>query len=62
MERQETTQKRASRPATKRATKQIIISENDLRQRAYEIYLQRGLSTGNEVGDWLQAEQELKAN
>jgi hypothetical protein len=62
MERQETTQKRASLPATKRVKKQFTISENDLRQRAYEIYLKRGPSTGNEVGDWLQAEQELKAN
>jgi len=30
-----------------------------IRDRAYEIYLQRGAQPGYEVEDWLQAEREL---
>lgn len=30
-------------------------------QRAYEIYLQRGAGWGNELNDWLLAEQEIAA-
>jgi hypothetical protein len=33
--------------------------EQDIRTRAYEIYLQRGGQPGNELDDWLQAEREL---
>ena len=33
--------------------------EQEIRNRAYEIYLQRGAQPGNEVEDWLQAEREL---
>ena len=33
--------------------------EQEIRNRAYEIYLQRGTQPGNEVEDWLQAEREL---
>jgi hypothetical protein len=41
------------------------ISGNDspsceqIRLRAYEIYLERGSLPGNELDDWLQAEREL---
>ena len=34
--------------------------EQEIRNRAYEIYLQRGGQAGYEVDDWLQAERELK--
>ncbi len=27
--------------------------------RAYELYLQRGAQDGNDLADWLQAEEEL---
>ena len=37
-------------------------SEQDIRHRAYEIYLKRGGQPGNELEDWLQAERELTAN
>jgi hypothetical protein len=30
-------------------------------QRAYEIFLERGGQHGEDLGDWLRAEQELKA-
>jgi hypothetical protein len=33
--------------------------EQEIRNRAYEIYLQRRAQPGNEVEDWLQAEREL---
>jgi hypothetical protein len=34
-------------------------SEQEIRNRAYEIYLQRGAQPGYEVEDWLQAEREF---
>jgi hypothetical protein len=36
------------------------ISEQQIRERAYEIYLARGDQNGDEVSDWLAAERELK--
>jgi hypothetical protein len=33
--------------------------EQEIRDRAYEIYLQRGAQPGHELEDWLQAEREL---
>ena len=35
--------------------------EQEIRDRAYEIYLQRGGQAGYEVDDWLQAERELSS-
>jgi hypothetical protein len=34
-------------------------SHEEIRLRAYEIYLERGGLPGNELDDWLQAEREL---
>ena len=34
--------------------------EEEIRNRAYDIYLQRGAQPGYELEDWLQAERELK--
>ena len=36
--------------------------EQEIRSRAYEIYLQRGGQPGNELDDWLRAELELTTN
>jgi len=33
--------------------------EQDIRRRAYEIYLERGQEPGDELDDWLKAEREL---
>jgi hypothetical protein len=33
--------------------------DEEIRNRAYEIYLQRGGQPGYELEDWLQAEREL---
>ena len=35
-------------------------SHEEIRLRAYEIYLERGGFPGNELDDWLQAERELE--
>lgn len=34
--------------------------ENDIRRRAYEIYLERAEQQDTELDDWLQAERELE--
>ena len=36
-------------------------AEEQVRIRAYEIYLERAGSYGSDVDDWLQAEAEVKA-
>jgi DUF2934 family protein len=35
-------------------------SEDEVRVRAYQRYLERGGSHGNDVEDWVEAEKELK--
>jgi hypothetical protein len=34
--------------------------EDEIRRRAYELYLQRGTASGSEAEDWLTAEREVK--
>jgi DUF2934 family protein len=34
--------------------------EEEIRRRAYEIYLERGQQPGGELDDWLAAERELE--
>jgi hypothetical protein len=34
--------------------------EDEIRRRAYEIYLERGSTTGNEHEDWVAAEREVR--
>jgi hypothetical protein len=34
--------------------------EERIRQRAYELYLQRGSQPGSDIDDWLQAEEEIR--
>lgn len=36
-------------------------SEQEIRRRAYEIYLEHGAQPGHELEDWLRAERELTA-
>ena len=35
-------------------------SDEEIRRRAYEIYLERGDLPGDEIDDWLRAERELQ--
>jgi Protein of unknown function (DUF2934) len=50
----------------KEAKRQSVIedqpqpTENEIRERAYEIYCGRNGGLGDELGDWLKAEAELK--
>jgi hypothetical protein len=37
------------------------VTASDIARRAYELYEQRGGEHGHDLGDWLQAEQELRA-
>jgi len=36
------------------------ITDDQIAERAYQIYLERGGTEGDPVSDWLQAEQELR--
>jgi hypothetical protein len=36
--------------------------EQEVRRRAYEIYLERGEEPGRDLEDWLQAERELASH
>lgn len=37
-------------------------SEQEIRERAYQIYLERGGQPGHDVDDWFQAQRELRAH
>jgi hypothetical protein len=41
---------------------QPTYTEDEIRQRAYAIYLARAGGPGDELDDWLKAEAELKAS
>ena len=61
MGRTATTRQQAPLPATQKAEpKQPALTEDDVRRRAYEIYVKRVANAGDEVNDWLQAERELR--
>jgi hypothetical protein len=63
MVRTATTKQRTPLPPTQKVEpKQPTITEDAVRLRAYELYLQRGANPGDEVSDWLQAERELLAD
>ena len=42
------------------ASMENTMHEEEIRRRAYEIYLERGEQPGRELDDWLQAERELE--
>lgn len=52
-------------PETKRtkareAAFETLPLEEQVRRRAYELYVQRGNQSGSEFDDWLQAESEIR--
>jgi hypothetical protein len=49
----------ASKVAASKPIQQTLPLEEQVRQRAHELYIQRGGESGSEVDDWLQAEQEI---
>ena len=48
-----------TRPHTEDTSANHAPSHEEIRRRAYEIYLERNGFGGNELDDWLQAEMEL---
>jgi hypothetical protein len=50
--------------STQLETKEVSLGNSarteEIKRRAYEIYLERGKQSGHDVDDWLQAEQELE--
>lgn len=44
--------------AAKTAVEDLPLEEQ-IRRRAYELYVQRGNQSGSELDDWLQAESEI---
>jgi len=49
------------RKASSSANTQNVDLEGQIRQRAYELYQERGYTAGQENEDWLQAEREVMA-
>ena len=52
----------ATQPETAVEEREVLLRstrDEDIRNRAYEIYLQRGRQPGYELEDWRQAEREL---
>jgi len=49
------------RKAASSANTQNVDLEAQVRQRAYELYQERGCTPGQENEDWLQAEREVMA-
>ncbi len=45
---------------TREAPVENSTRHEEIRRRAYEIYLERGEQPGRELDDWLQAERELE--
>ncbi len=45
-------------PAMDRLSTSLTIEEQ-IKARAYELYVQRGNESGSELDDWLQAEDEV---
>jgi DNA polymerase/3'-5' exonuclease PolX len=41
------------------AISKILLTEDHIARRAYEIYLDRGRENGRDIDDWLIAEKEL---
>ncbi|HUI52095.1 MAG TPA: DUF2934 domain-containing protein [Terriglobales bacterium] len=54
--------KQLSEPKAKKETSaKSKPTREQIAQRAYEIYLERGATPGDPMQDWLRAEQELNA-
>lgn len=48
----------ATMPARESLAETLSLEER-VRQRAYELYVQRGNESGSELEDWFQAEEEI---
>jgi Protein of unknown function (DUF2934) len=52
----------AEETPTQAATGDVSAPDEEIRRRAYEIYLERGEQQGRDLDDWLQAERELETH
>lgn len=43
----------------KKPSREELPLEEQIRRRAYELYIDRGNESGSEADDWLQAEEEI---
>jgi hypothetical protein len=48
-------------PSISEAEVETLTPDDEIRRRAYEIYLERGEQQGCELDDWLKAERELES-
>jgi hypothetical protein len=48
-------------PVTKSVTTQVTVPREKIAKRAYEKWVKRGYTHGNDQQDWLEAEAELRA-
>jgi hypothetical protein len=48
--------------APRKAVRPAALTESDIARRAYDLYVARGREDGHDMEDWLQAEQELRAD
>jgi hypothetical protein len=53
--------KGTSRAKKREEVQQVELTVDEIRQRAYEIYVSRNGQAGDAIQDWLQAEHELRA-
>jgi len=51
----------STQPETREISAGNLASDEDIRRRAYEIYLERGEQSDHDLDDWLQAERELRS-
>jgi hypothetical protein len=59
-EKRDETWKTETQPQAAAASESRTPSHEEIRCRAYEIYLERNGRLGDELGDWLRAESELQ--
>ncbi len=45
---------------TTKAAEQTVVTEDQIRYRAYELFEKNGYNSGCELENWLQAERELQ--
>ncbi len=45
--------------ASAAALPQVFASQDQIRERAFEIYQKRGSKPGNDMQDWLRAERQI---
>lgn len=50
----------STQPETAEVSAGNVAREEEIRRRAYQIYLERSEQPGRDLDDWLQAERELE--